>query len=359
MAKKKAQDKVKVYSTEPYAEEMLKMYMEEDTHNYDLLLEPGTTIQGILLGTIGGNIVVDIGYKDFVTVDGRPSEFIALQKAQKQSNDPVEVLITEVNEEPYMIKGSFSRLHKQAIVEDILTHNYEPLDAIVKEMTPAGYHVDLVYDGGKVAAFMPNTIAGINRLYNPQALVGQTFPVIVESYDEVKGTFIASRKKYLQSLIPTALENLQITNEAGEPIGYTGVVTGSTNYGIFVEFNNCLTGMIHRANLNEETLSSMETIKPGAKIAFFVKENVKGRLILTQVCRTTLWDVIKKDDVFTDAKVADMKKLGLLVQIDQETYGLIHVSELPKGKTYESGETITVKVSHVVRADRKIHLLLA
>ncbi len=30
-------------------------------------------------------------------------------------------------------------------------------------------------------------------------------------------------------------------------IPYTGHVTGTTPFGIFVEFNECLTGMIHKA----------------------------------------------------------------------------------------------------------------
>jgi hypothetical protein len=45
---------------------------------------------------------------------------------------------------------------------------------------------------------MPNTLAGINKLYDPTS-IGETFQVMIESFSEYEGTYIVSRRKYLQS----------------------------------------------------------------------------------------------------------------------------------------------------------------
>jgi hypothetical protein len=43
---------------------------------------------------------------------------------------------------------------------------------------------------------------------------------------------------------------------------YGGRVTGTTPF-VFVEFNDCLTGMIHKANVVEEWQNRISEIKPG------------------------------------------------------------------------------------------------
>ena len=76
---------------------------------------------------------------------------------------------------------------------------------MVREMTPAGYNVDLYFEGVTLAGFMQNTLAGINKLHNPKSILGKTFDLMIESFSQEEGTYIVSRRKYLQSLIPTAL----------------------------------------------------------------------------------------------------------------------------------------------------------
>lgn len=350
----------KLYSTEPYADELMALYMEHDSFDYTVNLEVGEKIKGTLMETKGDYIAVDVNHKDYVFIESRGTEFIALQRANKVAGDQVEVLITEVVDNPYMVKGSFAALGKQNVVTDILNNPTGFVDAFVKDCIPAGYNVELLSGDFRIPAFMPHTIAGINKLHDQQIIVGKTLQVGIELYDEAKGTFVASRKKYLQSLIPAALEKLHLIDEDSNPIPYQGIVTGTTSFGVFVEFNECLTGMIHKANLSQELVDDgIQNIKPGTVINFFVKENMRGKLILTQIWRVTLWDTIKKDDVFEAAQIREVKHSGLLIALDEETFGLIHNTELDRRKRYKEGDTIQVKVSQVSRTDRKIQLALA
>jgi predicted RNA-binding protein with RPS1 domain len=156
----------------------------------------------------------------------------------------------------------------------------------------------------------------------------------------------------LQRLIPSAIKELQ----SGEI--YNGHVTGTTPFGIFVEFNECLTGMIHKANVDPEWQEKLTTIKPGFEIQFYIKEVIKDKIILTQILRETLWDNIKNGQVL-DGVVRDTKQFGTLINLDSETVGLIHTSEMEKlGKKFTSGQQLKVKVLSVDRMSRKIFLTL-
>lgn len=292
------------------------------------------------------------GFKDYVRVDNRPSE----SKYLKNTNigDIIDVLITNVNNNIYMIEGSIANIYENAAHASLkaLDENVVIM-ANIKSTNPAGYDVEIFHDGITLAGFMPNTLAGINKLYDPESIVGKTLEVMVESFSRDEGTYIVSRRKYLRTLISSAIESL----EQGKV--YSGHVTGTTQFGVFVEFNECLTGMIHKANVNPEWQDKLNQIRPGFEIEFYVKEIVKDKIILTQILRETLWDNIKNGQLL-DGRVRDIKQFGALISLDEETMGLIHTSELEKiGKKFVADQEIKVKVLAVDRQNRKIFLTVA
>jgi ribosomal protein S1 len=289
------------------------------------------------------------GYKDFIRVENRSGE----TKYLKNTNigDMIDVQIVDVNNDIFMISGSICSIYEtaahlslKALKEDSV------IMATVKSINPAGYDIEIIHDGITLPGFMPNTLAGINKLHDPESLVGKTFEVMVESYSKDEGTYIVSRRKYLQTLIADSIQEL----ESGTV--YTGHVTGTTQFGVFVEFNDCLTGMIHKANILPDWQDKISQIKPGMLIEFYVKEIIKDKIILTQILRETLWDTIKNGQII-NGRVKDLKPFGVLVYLDDETMGLIHTSELDKiGKKFQEGQEIKVKVLAVDRTNRKIFL---
>jgi ribosomal protein S1 len=122
--------------------------------------------------------------------------------------------------------------------------------------------------------------------------------------------------------------------------------------------------MIHKANINPDWSDRISEIKPGFEITFYIKEIIKDRhipkLILTQVLRESLWDNIKNGQII-EGKVKDIKPFGTLVNLDEETVGLIHSSEMDKlGKIkFEPEQNLKVRVLSVDRTARKIFLTVA
>jgi ribosomal protein S1 len=292
------------------------------------------------------------GYKDDVRVDNKISE----AKYLKNSNigDMIDVVIVSVNHDDFYIKGSIATLYESRAHQNLKSlKEGESVTATIKSLNPAGYEVELNRGRVTLPGFMPNTLAGINKLYDPSSIIGETFEVMIESYAEQEGTYIVSRRKYLRSLIPQAIKELNYE------ISYTGRVTGTAPFGVFVEFNECLTGMIHKANVHPDWQERLGDIKPGFEIEFYIKEIVKEKIILTQILRETLWDNVKNGQVL-DGVIKDVKQFGTLVTLDDETVGLIHTSEMEKlGKRFTSGEELKVKVLSVDRSSRKIFLTIA
>lgn len=297
------------------------------------------------------------GYKDDIRIENRASEAKYLKNVT--IGDYVDVLIVDVNNDNFYIKGSLAELYESRAHQNLKSlEEGASVTARIKSINPAGYDVEILHGGVTLSAFMPNTIAGINKLYDPSSIVGQTFEVMIESYSEQEGTYIVSRRKYLQSLIPEAVKALEYG------VAYDGHVTGTTPFGVFVEFNECLTGMIHKANINPDWADRISEIKPGFEISFYIKEIIKDKylpkLILTQVLRESLWDNIKNGQTI-DGVVKEVKPFGTLVNLDEETVGLIHSSEMEKlGKIkFESGQNLKVRVLSVDRTSRKIFLTVA
>jgi|688.fasta_scaffold127377_4 ribosomal protein S1 len=320
----------------------------------------GEVVSAEYVGGNSENFVFEVsGYKDYVRVDNRNQEAKYLKNTEV--GEVIDLLIVEVNNTNFLIRGSIANLyesrahaHMKSLAEGA------PVIGIIKSLNPAGYDVEIHMGGVTLPGFMPNTLAGINKLHDPNSIVGTELEVAIESYSEQEGTYIVSRRKYLQSLIPAAIKELEYNKV------YTGHVTGTLPFGVFVEFEGCLTGMIHKANVHPEWQEKLDEIKPGFEIEFYIKEivrNNKGdvkrdKIILTQILRETLWDTIKNGQVI-EGKVKDTKQFGTLVHLDEETIGLIHTSEMEKlGKKFTAGQDVKVKVLSVDRNSRKIFLTL-
>src|SRR5699024_3349008 len=95
-----------------------------------------------------------------------------------------------------------------------------------------------------------------------------------------KKYLVVSHKEYIKKIIPKRIEKLDIDDTI-----YTGEITGTTKFGVFVEFQEYLTGMIHVSELDEDTMQKHKKriLKPGTEIEFRVKEvTSQDRIILTQ-----------------------------------------------------------------------------
>ena len=316
--------------------------------------EVGDVVSSTYVGKEREYLLFEHNYKDYIRVEARPHETRYLKNTEV--GEKVDVLIVDVRERDFIIRGSLSALYETRAHETLKSiPEDQHVMAHVRELTPAGYNVDIYYEGVTLPGFMPNTLAGINKLYNPDSVLNRTIEVMIESFSNDEGTYIVSRRKYLQSLIKDETARLS------RGVVYTGHVTGTAAYGVFVEFNGCLTGMIHKTNLNPAVQEQIDLILPGTEIDFYVKEIIQSnpydKIILTQVLRDTLWDTIRVGQSLK-GRIREHRQFGALVQLDDETMGLLPTAEVEKYKSApKEGDEVDVRVVRVLRQNRKIFLI--
>lgn len=321
-------------------------------------VEVGSVIGGRVIMITEKTVTLDINNKDNVIIDRKGSEERICQQLSVGQN--IDVLINIVSEKPFMIKGSLSDLVRMKVdlkMKEFFEDKVE-INAKVREIIPAGYMLNIDIDDIIIDAFMPNTLADVNKLHDPEVLLGKDIKVMLETLQQDKGIYVVSRKKYLRTLIPEKIKELK--NNPKDKV-YTGYVTGTRDFGVFVQFEDCLTGMIHKANISEAVRDNISAIEPGTEIDFYVKDVIKGgtQIILTQTLEESLWDTVRVGDKI-NGKVITVKPFGALIALDYETNGLIQTTYINKNnKSLKAGEKVDVIVISIIRDDRKIYLTFA
>ena len=320
----------------------------------------GDIITGMISSISKKEIIININYKDSIYVDVKSPDLKIIQNLK--IGDEINVMITSVSDNPYEIKGSITELIKMDVANKLRIYFKEEhaILAHVNELIPAGFMLDMEMDNIILTAFMPNTLAGVNRLTSTQTqeLLGQDIYVMLETLQQEKGVYVVSRKKYLNSLVSEEIKKIKKLKQDEPHHVYTGIVTGTKDFGVFVEFNECLTGMIHKVNITIDWQERIADIKPGMLIDFYIRDILKGeKIILTQILRESLWDTIRVGQV-KEGVVRTVKPFGILVALDDETVGLVQNTYIERAgkKDLKKGDTIKVKIVSVIKDDRKIYL---
>ena len=287
----------KILCTESYVAELAEIYQQ-----YDNAAEASSKIEEHSDYIVQGE-VVHIKYENdepieaLIDISRKYTAVCYLQKESKHVVDQlkkgtlVDVKVRKGNGELMIasISDALDEVKAKEIMEAIGNKSIG-FTAKVAELIHGGYWVDV----GGIRCFMPGSLGGVNKLHDFNVLVGKEIIVMPITYSKDKETIVVSHREYLRTLIPTAVENLKenIKNKV------EGFVTGATKFGIFAEFNQCLTGLIPKAELDEATqeLFNNRDIKPGDPIEFWTKEIISDKkIILSQKGpKVDLWDGVQE-----------------------------------------------------------------
>lgn len=364
----KAPSDVKIYSREPYAQELFDLmykFQLESTEVFNVVI--GENHTGTVYSVDQEWASIDIGHREMVYVDMSRESQISKAKLIPGASIDVEIVADRGSNSRGFIVGSVEAGIKAAALKEMLQSAEEGNTAYIGTVTGmipnGGYFVNVQ----GIDCFMPGSLAGINKLADFESVLNTQMYVVPMSYSPERGTVIVSHRKYLQALIPGKVEELR--NKMGET--KTGNVTGSAKYGVFVEFDGCLTGMIHTNDLNPEFAKKHKAreIQPGDEITFMVKEIITDeKITLTQleyVEAVDPWKEIatkyKSFPAEVKGTIKSVKDYGVFVDIGDGIVGLLHISELPEGVEITSlakNDNITVQVTRIEVETRKVFLKL-
>jgi ribosomal protein S1 len=322
-------------------------------------IELDSILEGQLVSKNEKYAYFDCGLKSEITVQLDQLEKTIIDNLEVGSKTKL-IITSLLDRKEYTIFGSVHKI-KMIEVESVLENAYinkTVMTGIPTEYNHAGYTILVNVNDETIALFMPHLLTDVNKLPDAESIISEEINFLLEKSQN--GSYLASRKSYLQQEAKREIKSIIKGNYV-----YEGFVTGTTDYAVYVQFNGCLTAMLHKSNLTEyaQDLFNKGQIVKGQTIQFYVKDIIKEKhntkLFVTQVLRDSLWDTIQVNDVLSGT-ISSIKDFGLLIDLDYETKGLLHESILNKPvNAYKLGESVSVKVSQINKSKRQITLALA
>jgi predicted RNA-binding protein with RPS1 domain len=374
----KGQDhQVKVYSFEPYAQDMFDLFNSQSQKFIKKDLQRGDVVPIVALSLLKdvGKIVVEILGGLTVEVDlGREKRFIQMYGFQTV-HEFIDAISAPEQRERFIEQGLFAYVvesspstkislwqgHLQKAKEDFMEQIHSPSKAYVAKVIEAnrgGFFVEVQ----GVDAFMPGSLAAPNKIVDFESYVGKEVIVMVEDFLKEMNSFIVSHKKYIDHILPKKLAELSLSDK------YTGRVTGASKYGIFAEFDEIFTGLLHRSKMKDDTLNKFQNreYSPGDEIEFYIGEITKdNRIILTEESpeekKQKVLDFIKKyDNKPVDGEVVAIMNFGLIVSTDGLS-GVVPNKEFRKArstpKNYVVGDRIQLELFEIKEGDKLVFTL--
>ena len=299
----KKNTKEKVFSHEHYAQELYNKMSNILVENakdikkgamlhVDNLVPSGKNTLIATVGNGANNIVIDLEKETnfihtLVNNKGEyinnKEEFVELLNDSNFKKDVLNMNLTiKVGSDTE--KGSIWDGQVEALTnefKDQITRNTRAYWAEVISTNGGGFVVEI---DKTIKAFMPGSMASNNKIEDYESLVGRIMEVMIESYSERYG-FVVSRKKYINKIRHTKLEPIRAELEKNPDKVYRGRVTGATQYGVFVELNEFINGMLHKTLVSDVLRDKMRqnTIEPGTEIDVYVHKIENGKVILSDV----------------------------------------------------------------------------
>jgi predicted RNA-binding protein with RPS1 domain len=241
--------------------------------------------------------------------------------------------------------GGYVRKQTQEFFEQIKTPTTAYSAQILKR-NDGGFLISVA----GIEGFLPGSLAATNKIIDFDSYVGKEVLVMVEDYLKDSNTFVFSNKKYVNYVLPKKMELLSTEEK------YTGSITGTAKYGIFVEFNEIFTGLLHTSKMTQPMKDKFNAgeFKPGQEISFWIREITNDKkIILTDedpsVRFAEIEDFKEKNlGVIKGGEVISVKPFGTLVKIEKDIVGLISQKEIKNHKKkYNVGDKIYVTIEKV------------
>ena len=227
---------------------------------------------------------------------------------------------------------------------------------LIESTCPGGFMVNL----SGIKCFLPGSLAAANRIIDFESYVGKTINIMVETYDEKRGIFVVSFKKYLKNVIDHKVNELSLTNK------YTGTITGISGSGVFVEWDEFYTGLIPAEEF-EKSGQNMNNYS-GDTISFYVSDfKNPNRIVLRltppegkdrdlQELKDLSLTKDKENKIYIGT-VTKVKNFGVFVKLENNVQGLIEKDYLAYSvKDYEIGMEVECTILDVELQSSKLYL---
>ncbi len=254
------------------------------------------------------------------------------------------------------------RARRAAKVRELLSVGAE-LDGHVTSLTSFGAFADL---GGGIEGMVHVSELSHRSVNHPKELLkkGQKVRVKVLKIEE-EGNRISLSIKALETDPWAAFSEAHARGSA-----FTGKVTGKTEFGVFVEVEPGMEGLVHVSALAPGAGLEDEAFEPGKEVAGWIKEvEVKRHRISLSMRPIPTGDPWRKveerypEGEMVTGTVEEIAPFGVFINLEPGLTGLLPTSEmnLPRGthpgRVYAPGSEVQVQVGRIESKRKRITLL--
>ena len=324
------------------------------------------TITGKVVARVKGGLQVDIGVPAFLPgsqVDLRPVrnfekyigenfDFNVLKYNRKRGN-------IVLSRRPLLEKQKDER--KNMILRTIEGSGL--FTGTVKNITDYGAFIDL----GGIDGLLHITDMSWGRINHPADVlkVGDQIQVKVLKFDEDKERVSLGLKQIQPDPWANVEERYPIESK------WTGKVVSITDYGVFVELEKGVEGLVHISEMTwtKKPRHPSKLVQVGEDVDVMVlnvdKEQKRISLGVKQL-KPNPWDVIAErypEGTKIEGKIRNVTDFGIFVGIDEGIDGLVHISDISwtqrikhPGEIYKKGQTVQAVVLNIDKENERFSL---
>ena len=329
--------------------------------------DSGEPVNGKIIKRVKGGLVVDLGVIQ-AFLPGSQADVQPVKNFDDLINKEFDFQIVKVDEVRKNLVVS-----RKAILEESLNEKRKELmtqieigaqlQGVVKNITDFGAFVDL----GGVDGLIHITDFSWGRINHPSEIVSIGDEISVQVIDFNKENSRISLG--LKQLVENPWESIPDKYKVGDVV--TGNIVSIMNYGIFIEIEKGIEGLIHISEISwtKNVQNLQDTYKVGdsidSKVLFVDANEQKISLGIKQLSKDP-WETITEDIKVGDKKSGTVNKLtkfGAFVTLTDELEGFVRTTEFhwtknsshPKEFVSE-GDSIDYIITDILEKERKVLL---
>jgi len=358
------------------------MSTEQQTNYFADLLEKegvsipqvGDIVKGVVVTASKSEVVLDIEGVLMGVVRGPELYFEVEDYANLKPGDEVEAAVIDSENETGRLEMSFRQVGQEKAWQK-LRNAFKEKTAIKIRIVDANKG-GLMARYGQINGFLPVSqlapenyprISGGDKgkiLEKLKTFVGHDFEVSVITLNEEENKIIFSEKDIWNKLQKPALDRYSVG------MVVEGKITAITNFGVFLNFDDGMEGLIHISEIAWQRIDSPNEL-------FKVGDKVKAEIVSIDGSKIFLSSKKLQKDPWQEAsakysvgqvvsgEIVKINPFGLFVKLDDEIHGLAHISQLNislKEKIadlFQAGETRDFEVVSISPEEHRLGLKLA
>jgi small subunit ribosomal protein S1 len=328
--------------------------------------EDDGTIEGKIESRVKGGMSVDIGVpaflpysqidlrpvKDLDALIGESYEFKILKFNKKRNNVVISRRAILEEERNKLREEMRSKLEEGQIISGAITN-----------ITDYGLFIDM----GGMDGLCHITDLSWGRVSHPAKMykVGQEVEVKVLKYDKENDRVSLGIKQLREDPWETVVDRYPLSEKT------TGKVVSITDYGVFVELEEGVEGLIHVSEMTWSKKprhpSKMVSVGDDVEVMVLNIEPETKRISLgMKQLQPNPWDLVTENypvGSVIEGKIKNITDFGVFIGIEEGIDGLIHVSDLSwterikhPSEKYAKGETIQAVVLKIDRENERFSL---